>query len=379
MRRIFALALALILCTGCACADWTCSICGYTWQNERSICNECGFDAPLCNVIVRMAGVDFLWLQWSGNPGGPVSLFISPAGLNAWNTVADDVTSNQYKIEGLQPDTAYDIAVLPWVGEIVTVSGRTVSDTTPTPVPVQTPVPTAIPTPVPTPTATPTPIPTPTATPTPVPTPTPRPVFAGDIITFGSYPQEAAGYGSTPIEWLVLQVQGSRALVISRYALDGRAYQPGGDRTKYPTWERSDIRNWLNGAFLYNAFTAEEQASIITTRISTPAYHGVNGGADTQDKVWLLSREEATAWFGNNNSRVAVPTGYAVSRGAFQSSSNTLNGAGCCWWWLRSPGDDREQASYVSTTGVLSRSPVDYPYGAIRPALWLDLDTADYH
>ena len=46
----------------------------------------------------------------------------------------------------------------------------------------------------------------------------------GDIITFGRYPQTASGIDSTPIEWIVLDRDGSRALLLSKYGLDMKPY-----------------------------------------------------------------------------------------------------------------------------------------------------------
>ena len=50
---------------------------------------------------------------------------------------------------------------------------------------------------------------------------TPQP---GDYVTFGTYPQTASGTSSTPIEWLVLDVKGDQALLLSRYGLDAIPY-----------------------------------------------------------------------------------------------------------------------------------------------------------
>ena len=47
----------------------------------------------------------------------------------------------------------------------------------------------------------------------------------GDYITFGHYPQTASGDDNTPIEWLVLDVQDGKALLISRFALDCQPYK----------------------------------------------------------------------------------------------------------------------------------------------------------
>ena len=118
-------------------------------------------------------------------------------------------------------------------------------------------------------------------------------------------------------------------------------------------------------------------------------YDSLDGGADTQDKLFLLSLEEAMEYgsystleeFYNKGSEKlkAIPTDYAVAQGAYQSSSNTLNGTGCCWWWLRSPGYYSSSASSVSSDGSLSDSSVSSDYGAVRPAFWLNLNSANIY
>jgi len=76
------------------------------------------------------------------------------------------------------------------------------------------------------------------------------------------YPQTEAGTDNTPIEWIVPDVQGDKALPISRYGLDARAYHK--DFVSI-TWERCTLRTWLNSTFLNEAFSANEQNAILTT------------------------------------------------------------------------------------------------------------------
>ena len=203
-------------------------------------------------------------------------------------------------------------------------------------------------------------------------------VSVGEYITYGHYEQDNINNGQEPIEWLVLDYDAytNSVLLISRYGLDAHYYHKN---TPYPTWAKSDIRAWLNGTFLNAAFTAEEQAGIVTTTVSTPSYNGHSGGADTQDRIWLLSREEAEKYFTSKASRKAVPTAYAVAQGAYQYagivSDYKLNDTGCCWWWLRSPGYSSYYASYVIYDGSLSNNYVSNSYYAVRPAFWLDLDS----
>ena len=83
-------------------------------------------------------------------------------------------------------------------------------------------------------------------------------------VTFGHYPQTAEGNDSTAIEWVVLQKEGNKALLISRYGLDAQPYN-----AEYTdaTWETCTLRTWLNSTFLNKAFTAEEQKAILTTSV----------------------------------------------------------------------------------------------------------------
>lgn len=77
----------------------------------------------------------------------------------------------------------------------------------------------------------------------------------GDYVKFGIYPQNTVNV-QEPIEWLVLDVYGNDVLLVSRYGLDYKQYHNGFDGI---TWEDCDLRKWLNGEFLRNAFTVAEQ------------------------------------------------------------------------------------------------------------------------
>ncbi len=191
----------------------------------------------------------------------------------------------------------------------------------------------------------------------------------GNYVTFGSYPQTAAGTDDTPIEWLVLARDGNKALLISRYGLDCQQYHE--DRESI-TWENCTLRTWLNDTFINKAFSAQEQTGILTTHVKAHEnlWYSTNPGNDTQDKVFLLSITEAEKYFQSDAARECKPTAYAVEQGARESS------AGNCWWWLRSPGSHQYGATDVSGVGSLYRSGhyVNDDY-AVRPALWIDLDS----
>ena len=209
-------------------------------------------------------------------------------------------------------------------------------------------------------------------------------IQVGNIVTYGHYEQDNnTANGKEAIEWIVLKYDSAsgKALLLSRYGLDAHRF----DASEYQGWDKSEMRSWLNSTFLNNAFTAKEQAAIVTTKVSTPSYNGNSGGADTQDKIWLLSREEAATYFKNDEDQKAVPTKYAVAQGAYQydgsDSSCKLNGTGCCVWWLRSPGFSSINAACVDCSGSLFNfiGVYDTSDDSVRPAFWLNLDSADIY
>lgn len=211
-------------------------------------------------------------------------------------------------------------------------------------------------------------------------------VKVGDYITFGRYPQTESGTDNTPIEWLVLDVDTAnhKALLISRYGLDTKPYNTS---RAVMTWEKCTLRTWLNKDFLNIAFTAQEQKGIVLTTVdnsNNQGYSGwnTNGGNNTQDKIFLLSYAEANKYFGLTRQESysrglhVTLTAYAIKQGAYTSSRNNIAGSKeAAWWWLRSPGYDRDCAARVYY-GFLGNDYVNCVGGCVRPALWVDLDAA---
>ena len=242
----------------------------------------------------------------------------------------------------------------------------------PSPIPSPTPQPTPTPTPQPTPTAQPTPLPTPTAKPA----PTPIPVRVGDSITFGRYPQTSSGKDSTPIEWLVLDVQDGKALLISRFGLDTQMYNNG---LRDVTWETCSLRKWLNGEFMAAAFTEEEKMALLLTEINNSGSQGYGGyavysGRNTLDTVFLLSYQETWSYFQTEDSRLCIPTQYAIACGAYTNNTILKNGKVTSWWWLRSPGNYQYSAIFVYHDGTRHYGRVQTDSVCVRPAVWIDMD-----
>ena len=186
-------------------------------------------------------------------------------------------------------------------------------------------------------------------------------------IPFGRYPQ-ASKNENAPIEWLVLKIDGSRALLISKYALDCRQYNTSRANV---TWETCTLRKWLNGTFMNAAFSESERAMIPSVTVSAdknPSY-STSPGNSTTDQVFLLSITEVNNYFSSDSARQCQGTAYCYAQGADKADN------GNCWWWLRSPGYFSTDAAGVYYDGSVREygNLVSSDKGAVRPALWIDL------
>ena len=194
----------------------------------------------------------------------------------------------------------------------------------------------------------------------------------GKKVQFGRYEQ---GDGIKPMEWRVLERSDNGILLITEYAIDCKRYH--GTSTDI-IWEKCDLRKWLNHEFLNTAFNETERSLIGDTKCSAdqnPRYSTSPGNATT-DKIFLLSIPEAEKYFKSNEDRKVAPTAYAKKQGAYTNDKyKTAAGEACCWWWLRSPGNDSDYAAIVSSDGSVyyNGSNVDDADDCVRPALWINL------
>ena len=185
-------------------------------------------------------------------------------------------------------------------------------------------------------------------------------------IAFGRYPQASKNENAL-IEWLVLKNDGSRALLISKYALDCQQYNTS--FIKNVTWETCSLRKWLNGSFINSAFSADEQKEILNAAVTADRNPDrANSGNNTKDRVFLLSIAEAQKYFGSDSARQCQGTVYCFAQGAYKV------GDGYCLWRLRSPGSSG-CAAYVYNGGSINEwgHYVDNGTIAVRPALWINL------
>ena len=199
----------------------------------------------------------------------------------------------------------------------------------------------------------------------------------GDTLRFGVYEQDnRAENGPEELEWLVLAVEGDKALLVSRYGLEPRPYNEElymTDSRKKVTWSTCELRTWLNGDFFGTAFSPEHQALILMSEVKADKNPGsdVNPGRDTKDRVFILSASEAGRYFDSDAARRCPASASCLAR-----SRETENGY--CRWWLRTTGvaDDSSVAVVTASGGIflVGFSCGHVPYPAVRPAMWIALD-----
>lgn len=193
----------------------------------------------------------------------------------------------------------------------------------------------------------------------------------GDTVTFGAYEQDNNhSNGAEPLEWIVLDRQDDKVLLLSRYVLDCKQYH----ETSWCdiTWAECSLREWLNTAFYETAFDEEQQRQIMETEVFNQdnKEYDTPGGVTTYDKVFLLSLDEACKYTQEAKTRKAKATAYAMDSELWTNSENYA------YWWLRSPGYYSVDAAYVNTHGAVDENGYDVRNTdvGVRPALWVKIE-----
>ena len=194
-----------------------------------------------------------------------------------------------------------------------------------------------------------------------------------ETYTFGSYEQDGdSSNGKEPIEWLVLDRDGDKALLLSKYALDFQSFMPFYEPvTEHYTWENCSLRRWLNSTFLNATFSADERQRLLTTTVITSpgSLHRSDGPVTTEDRVFLLSNTEVYAYFANEAATAAEYTAYALSENPWAGNAAA---PGAAAWWLRSTdGSDHPDGVYAG--GRVGEGTRAYEGEYIRPAIWITM------
>lgn len=199
-----------------------------------------------------------------------------------------------------------------------------------------------------------------------------------EVVTFGLYEQDNnVDNGREPIEWIVLDVQDGKSLLLSKYGLDVKPYNTDDIDV---TWEKCTLREWLNNDFLKNAFSDVEKTAILETVLDNSSSTGGKQrkkGTDTKDQIFLLNDVEVEQYLGRFESRRArvAPTVYADTHGARTNSYHhtTLDGSLAGSWWLRSCNNGYPEN--VVPIGNINVDRASLGGVMVRPAFWLDLES----
>ncbi len=257
-------------------------------------------------------------------------------------------------------------------------------------------------------------------------------VTEGDYLIMGRY-------NGGEMLWRCVDVNENGPLMLSERIISFKSFDAvgkhgGANRNKYGSdnWEMSNIRHWLNslegqgakewpcgnaptsdrceGSNGYSAekgfltcFTPEERRLLRTVRLKTvvnPAdidentvgtepmesLRNVNDrgnydrayAAYTEDTVFLLSLEEAgrvKTDFGNF--LTASPTAAAVNLN--EAAEDSLSADVSAMWWLRDADAGVDcNVRAVTPDGWIHSIPACRPSGGVRPAFYLNMDTAEF-
>lgn len=210
----------------------------------------------------------------------------------------------------------------------------------------------------------------------------------GSTVLFGMYPQGLiTSEEKDPVEWVVLDRDGSKLLLITKYVVDALPYMRYTFEKEHTpvTWRTSLLRQWLNESFLEAAFDPGEVRLLKRTSVRK-----ADGSYDTSDRVFLLSVQEAQTYFATDEERKCTATKYAIGFGAYRSSVDHT-----CLWWLRTPiysesnmteqvqVADEPYMTYriacVGTSGqIISVGHVVLNSGyGVRPVIWVDTEKTE--
>ena len=185
----------------------------------------------------------------------------------------------------------------------------------------------------------------------------------GSVVRLGHWEQNnISADGAEPIEWIVLESDGTESLLLARDALAFRAF--GMNVFGEATWQNGSLCAWLNGEFLEEAFSEDEQAAIRTTRLADDGHNAYKSGGTIRNRVFLLSEAELLQYMPDEQARICVASDAAGAGSTFGYEAGTP-----VRWWLRTTMDSTF-ARAVSETGNLVRGNVSYNEGLyVRPAI----------
>lgn len=171
----------------------------------------------------------------------------------------------------------------------------------------------------------------------------------GDYTNYGAYDNKV-------LQWRVLCSEGDSILLITANTICDRAFQFDKYKNHPKYYIDSNIRSFLINTFYEKAFPDTHKKYIATRELSCP-------GGDINDKVFLLSEQEANKYFSSDEDRISTDKKQ---------------------WFLRTVNPVYNQildksspiAMYVDTKGKITQydRTMNYARG-VRPAMWLDISS----
>ena len=208
---------------------------------------------------------------------------------------------------------------------------------------------------------------------------------AGDKITFGKWEQDGKD-GDEPVSWIVIEQHVGKALVLSEKILECDYFNSGTDAEPYQPalYKDSDVRAFLNGGFYEKAFSDSEKAMILATDVTTNYKDEYYNELQyvTNDKVFLLSRDEANKYVCGRINVFGIPTNRVQE--AFPYEMSSISGVAgiekAMSWWLRDMGSDSSKYAAYIYAAASQRSTYElnvWKRSGIRPAMWIVYNFAD--
>ena len=197
-----------------------------------------------------------------------------------------------------------------------------------------------------------------------------------DVLQFGVYEQDGdETNGQEPVEWLVLDEKDDKVLVISKDTIVCISYNNVSERI---TWEKSILRLYLNNIFYSYYLNDEERGMIVPCVLvnNTINEFGHPNGADTIDRIFILSIDEYNKYFKNNEERISAGNNYTSTLGLHISSTLPIadipieNGT---YYWARNVGYHLSDISCVNWDGKINVYGYDCKSDGMgaRPCMWL--------
>ena len=189
-----------------------------------------------------------------------------------------------------------------------------------------------------------------------------------------------------PILWRILAQDDGTAMILCDSIIVGKTYHSGGFNNDSNEYGSSGIRSWLNNQFYQNTFSELERELILTTTVdnsvaSTGYTSNRYAGADTSDKIFLLSYVEVTnTEYGFSDgtqvdeSREMQVSDYSRATGVWMNTTRSDNNYGNGYWWLRSPYyNDKEIVRQIGNDGKLTMGDAGRNGAGVVPAMWIRL------